>query len=160
MEIQTLAQSVVSEMGDYGINKEKYLSQFVSHQDDENHHTDESFWGFINQYEQYVFYFADQLSDGKYNGGLWLMENGFFELKGSDETRFEVSGNYHTAHLNLVEFSLLVNLMALSHLSINAYQRGNTFINNLSVFFSDYCKAILRANSEKLDVSSIQTILD
>jgi membrane protease subunit (stomatin/prohibitin family) len=160
MEIQGLEQSVIAEMGDYGINKEKYLSQFVSHQDDENHHTDEKFWAFINLYEQYVFHFADRLSEGKYNGGLWLMENGYFELKGADDVRYEVSGNYHTAQLNLVEFSLLVNLMALSHLSINAYSKGNNFVNNLAVFFSDYCKAILRANAEKLDVSSIQIILD
>lgn len=136
------------------------LKQFKTHQDDELHHTSEKFWGFINQFEQYVFHFADKMTEGEYTGGYWKMDNGFFQLQGSSETAFLIENNYHQASLNCLGFSLFINIMALSHLSISSFHHNNTYVNHLAVFFSEYCKTVLQMNKSLYDIDSIQILLD
>ena len=159
-EMRSLSDDQVNLLGDYGINKIKCLNMFKTHQDDELHHTSEKFWGFINQFEQYVFHFADKMTEGKYTGGYWKMDNGFFQLQGSNETTYLIENNYHQANLNCLGFSLFINIMALSHLSIASFHRNDNYVNHLAVFFSEYCKTLLKMNKSLYDLNSIQILLD
>ena len=160
MATKLLTAEQIQDLGEYTIDVNGYLKQFIVHQDEDKHYTSDKFWFFINAYEQYVFHFANKLSEGAYTGGYWTMENGFFELQGKESTRYKVSGNYREAELNCLGFSLLVNIMALSHLCIWAYNQDDQFCNQLAVFFSEYCKKILYLNKDQCDIDSILIILD
>ena len=160
-EMVHLSDEEVLLMGDYELDKLKYLNMFKAHQDDEQENqTSNAMWEFLNAYEQYVFHFANQLGGEQYRNGYWKMDNGFFILQGNDETKFNVSNNFgFETKLNLLEFSITVNLFALSHLCFWAHDRNKTLINNLAVFFSDYTKDFLKKNSEILS-EDIYIIID
>ena len=148
-------------MGDYELDKLKYLNMFKAHQDDEQENqTSNIMWEFLNAYEQYVFHFANQLGGEQYKSGYWKMENGFFILQGNEDTIFNVSNDFgFETKFNLLEFSITVNLFALSHLCFWAHDRNKSLINNLAVFFSDYTKDFLKKNSGILS-EDIYIIID
>ncbi|ENG7912487.1 hypothetical protein ABVE93_002620 [Acinetobacter baumannii] len=150
----------VNLMGDYGIDKLKYLELFKHYQDEDSNPPKEM-WRFINQYEQHVFHFAEHLTEGKYRGGYWKMEKGFFVLQGGQDTKFNLKGSWGQEYeLNIIEFSIVVNLFALSHLSCWAYGKGLEFINNLAVFFSDFVKDTMKNNAETLKTDEIYALID
>ena len=159
-EVVHLTNEEVLLMGDYELDKLKYLKMFKAHQDEDQNTTSNEMWDFVNHYEQYIFHFAKHLGGEQYRGGYWKMEDGFFNLQGSEDNVFEVSTDWgNEFKFNNLEFSIAVNLFALSHLCFWAKDKKKTLINNLAVFFSDYTKDFLKKNSEVLS-SDIYIIID
>ncbi|ENW02929.1 hypothetical protein [Acinetobacter beijerinckii] len=159
----TIGNDQVNLMGDYGIEKINYLDMFKKHQNDEEngHHTTQEMWNFLNQLENYIYYFAGDLAGEQYTGGYWSMDNGFFILNGSDDKKIRLESCFGNPYeLSLLEFSIVVNLFALSHLCMWAYENNKSLINSLAVFFSDYVKETMKANEDYLQLEAIYTLID
>ena len=148
------------ELNEQGFDKQ-FLSALihVKKHMDEDSNTPIHFGAFIYFWERYLFAHADRLSEN-YKGGSWTLENGFWCLDSSDQ--FDVHTGYGAKYtVNAMEFSIIVNLFALSHMAITTYQqKGNEFINLLSVNFSDYIKLLLDRSLEKLNTEAIYMVID
>ncbi|MFC2984478.1 hypothetical protein ACFH1V_12725 [Acinetobacter baumannii] len=157
-----LSNEQVNLMGNYDLDKIKYLNMFKTHQDDDGgHHTTTEMWGFLNQLENYLYHFASNLAGEQYKGGLWSMDNGFFILNGAEDTKFTLESSFGNKYeLSLLEFSIVVNLFALSHLCFWAHDHNKTMINNLAVFFSDYVKETMKLNEDYVQLGAIYTLID
>lgn len=159
IKLSQLSKEFIENMGDYGINKEEKLQQFVVHQNDKKHCTDQDMWDFINTLENHVYHYADQKSEGQYSGGYWTMEQGFFELV--SQQNFKIDAGYgRVFEVNSTEFSIIVNLFALSHIAFSSYENKDNFRNSMAVFLSDYIKDLMNFNSEVLKTGTIYTIID
>ena len=110
-------------------------------------------------WEQCLFRFASELSK-KYTGGSWTTENGFYALNGYENEVFKVADCWGTEYeMNSLEFSITVNLFALSNISISTFGTKPA-INRRAVFFSDYIKEIMKKNEEVLNLIAIYKVID
>ncbi|MFL1616164.1 hypothetical protein GHT89_16330 [Acinetobacter baumannii] len=150
----------LDELNEQGFDNQflKALSYVKNHIGNEEQ-TPIHFGAFIYFWERYLFAHADRLSEN-YKGGTWKLENGFWCLESNDQ--FDVFASHGEKYtVNALEFSIIANLFALSHMAINTYQqKGNEFINTLSVNFSDYIKLLLDRSLEKLNNEAIFMVTD
>lgn len=110
-------------------------------------------------WEQTLFHFASKLSQ-KYTGGNWTTENGFYVLNGYESEIFKVADCWGSEYeMNSLEFSITVNLFALSNISISTFGTKPA-INRRAVFFSDYIKEIMNKNANVLNLSPIYRVID
>lgn len=116
-------------------------------------------------WEKFLYPYASHFSSN-YQGGFWIFKNGFFQLQSSDQFHVSVSGNYFEDEMNCLEFSFFVNLMTLSHLSLQLDAMNNnrnvvpSNVLRLVIYAYHRLHCLMRLNKKNIDVCKILRALD
>ena len=111
----------------------------------------------IYVWENILYQEASRLCES-YDGGVWETKNGFWTLQ-SDSIFYMENGWDEAFNLNALEFSIVVNLFALSKIAMMTYN-SKPAINRRAVFFSDYIKDVMNKNRNALDTGAIYKLID
>ena len=109
-------------------------------------------------WENVLYQIASNLTD-QYSGGLWTTEHGFWVFQ-SDDVFLLSDGYGREFQINALEFSIVVNIKALSNIAISTYQSGKQALNRRSVFFSDYIKDFMNKNRSVINTQAIYFLTD
>ena len=116
-------------------------------------------------WEKFLYPYASHFSSN-YQGGFWIFKNGFFQLQSSDQFYVTVSGNYFEDEMSCLEFSFFVNLMTLSHLSLqlDAINHNRNAVPSkvlrLVIYAYHRLHCLMRLNKKTIDVCKILRALD
>ena len=110
----------------------------------------------IYVWENILYQEASRLCES-YSGGVWETKNGFWTLQ-SDSIFYMENGWDEAFNLNALEFSIVVNLFALSKIAMMTYS-SKPAINRRAVFFSDYIKDVIHKNRNVLDTTAIYKLI-
>jgi hypothetical protein len=116
-------------------------------------------------WEKFLYPYASHFSSN-YQGGFWIFKNGFFQLQSSHQFHVSVSGNYFEDEMSCLEFSFFVNLMTLSHLSLQLDAINNnrnampSNVLRLVIYAYHRLHCLMRLNKKKVDVCKVLRALD
>lgn len=116
-------------------------------------------------WEKFLYPYASHFSSN-YHGGFWIFKNGFFQLQSSDQFYVTVSGNYFEDEMSCLEFSFFVNLMTLSHLSLqlDAINHNRNAVPSkvlrLVIYAYHRLHCLMRLNKKTIDVCKVLRALD
>lgn len=119
----------------------------------------------MHYWEKFLYPYASHFSSN-YQSGFWILKNGFFQLQSSDQFQVTVSGNYFEDEMSCLEFSFFVNLMTLSHLSlqldtINSHRYPvHTNVLRLITYAYHRLHCLMRINKKNIDVCKVLRALD